>query len=119
MTGATAADGQNWGFPTYNWEAMAETGYAWWRRRLSCMGQYFQAYRIDHILGFFRIWQIPGHGVSGMLGRFYPAYPVHRHELERMGVWDFDRLTGMWAHAQAHPHPLLLLARPGVPLRIA
>ena len=52
-----------------------------------------QAYRIDHILGFFRIWEIPGHGVSGLLGRFSPAVPLHKSEFEREGVWDFGRLT--------------------------
>ncbi|MDE6857909.1 MAG: 4-alpha-glucanotransferase, partial [Alistipes sp.] len=48
--------GQNWGFPTYNWAKMAEDGYAWWQARFRKMAEYFDAYRIDHILGFFRIW---------------------------------------------------------------
>jgi hypothetical protein len=52
-----------------------------------------QAYRIDHILGFFRIWEIPGHGVSGLLGRFSPAVPLTRTELEAVGIWDIQRLT--------------------------
>jgi 4-alpha-glucanotransferase len=63
-------NGQNWGFPTYDWEAMAGDGYAWWRRRLSHMSQYFSAYRIDHVLGFFRIWEVPGDCATGLLGRF-------------------------------------------------
>jgi 4-alpha-glucanotransferase len=68
LTTAAARNGQNWGFPTYNWEAMAADGYAWWRVRLQAMARYFQAYRIDHILGFFRIWEIPGHCVTGISG---------------------------------------------------
>lgn len=63
-------NGQNWGFPTYDWEAMAADGYAWWRRRLTHMAQYFSAYRIDHVLGFFRIWEVPGDCATGLLGRF-------------------------------------------------
>lgn len=54
------ANGQNWGFPTYNWEQMEKDNFQWWRNRLSKMEEYFHAYRIDHILGFFRIWEIPG-----------------------------------------------------------
>ena len=68
--------GQNWGFPTYNWEVMRRDGYQWWKRRLAKMEEYFDAYRIDHILGFFRIWQIPTDCVHGLLGTFYPALPL-------------------------------------------
>ena len=87
------ANGQNWGFPTYNWEEMEKNGYAWWRARLECMSRYFQAYRIDHILGFFRIWEIPGECKTGLLGRFRPSLPIWQGELEQCGIWDFDRLT--------------------------
>jgi 4-alpha-glucanotransferase len=89
-------NGQNWGFPTYNWEEMGKDGYLWWRRRLAHMAQYFHAYRIDHILGFFRIWEIPGDCTSGILGRFRPSIPLSRHELESHGIWDFDRLCEPW-----------------------
>ena len=68
-----AAEGQNWGFPTYNWEAMAQDNYKWWRERLTQMSRYFDAYRIDHILGFFRIWEIPYEYTQGLLGHFSPA----------------------------------------------
>ena len=85
--------GQNWGFPTYNWEAMARDDYAWWRRRLSHMAQYFQAYRIDHILGFFRIWELPSSSKTGILGRFRPSVGYTRKELESQGLWDIDRLA--------------------------
>ena len=88
-----AVDGQNWGFPTYDWEAMSKDQYAWWRKRLQCMSKYFDAYRIDHILGFFRIWEIPVHNVRGLLGYFNPAIPLHKHELDNIGAWDVFRLT--------------------------
>ncbi|MBV7532271.1 4-alpha-glucanotransferase [Chitinophaga sp. sic0106] len=75
------AAGQNWGFPTYNWNRMAADGYEWWRQRLQHMSAYFDAFRIDHILGFFRIWQIPYDAVQGILGYFHPAVPVSKEEL--------------------------------------
>ncbi len=80
---AFSEDGQNWGFPTYNWEKMAEDDYAWWKARLTKMGEYFDAFRIDHILGFFRIWQIPVGFESGLDGYFNPALPYQAQE-----VWD-------------------------------
>ncbi|MCC2545571.1 4-alpha-glucanotransferase [Hymenobacter sp. BT175] len=85
--------GQNWRFPTYNWERMAEDDYRWWRRRLSHLARYFDALRIDHILGFFRIWEIPDHSVEGLLGHFAPALPFSRTEIEqRIGWFDYGRL---------------------------
>ena len=83
---AFSTTGQNWGFPTYNWEAMAQDGYQWWQRRLTKMAQYFDAYRIDHVLGFFRIWQIPRSCVDGLLGHFEPSLPMSREEIEGMGL---------------------------------
>ena len=80
-----AAEGQNWGFPSYNWEAMAKDSYAWWQRRLKVMARYFDAYRIDHILGFFRIWEIPKTAKSGLLGHFSPALPLSKEEIEGFG----------------------------------
>ncbi len=77
--------GQNWGFPTYNWEEMARDGYAWWKARFRKMAEYFDAYRIDHILGFFRIWEIPEEAVHGLLGHFNPALPFTRDELRSYG----------------------------------
>ncbi len=76
-----ATEGQNWGFPTYNWDAMARDGYAWWKDRFAKMGQYFDAFRIDHLLGFFRIWEIPMRAVHGLLGYFNPALPFSPDEL--------------------------------------
>lgn len=82
---AFAREGQNWGFPTYNWEKMAEDGYQWWKNRLKKMSQFFDAYRIDHVLGFFRIWEIPTHSVEGLLGQFSPALPMTRDEIASYG----------------------------------
>ncbi len=73
---AFATEGQNWGFPTYNWEEMAKYDYKWWRERLTHMSRYFDAYRIDHILGFFRIWEIPIEYSQGTMGHFSPALPL-------------------------------------------
>jgi 4-alpha-glucanotransferase len=78
--------GQNWGFPTYNWPRMKETGFAWWKQRFEQMGRYFDAFRIDHILGFFRIWSVPIHAVEGILGFFVPAIPVHFREFQNRGI---------------------------------
>ena len=80
-----SADGQNWGFPTYNWEEMAKDDYAWWKARLRKMSEYFDAFRIDHILGFFRIWQIPVPEKSGLAGYFSPALPYSADELRSWG----------------------------------
>ncbi len=85
-----AVKGQNWGFPTYNWKRMQEDGFAWWRKRFEQMSNYFDAFRIDHILGFFRIWSIPLHAVEGIMGRFVPAIPVHINEFFEKGI-AFDR----------------------------
>lgn len=83
---AFSANGQNWGFPTYNWEVMAEDNYAWWRKRFGKMSEYFTAYRIDHILGFFRIWEIPTHSVHGLLGQFVPAKGMTTDEIAGFGL---------------------------------
>lgn len=89
-----AVKGQNWGFPTYNWAAMQQDGFAWWKQRMEQMGHYFDAFRIDHILGFFRIWSIPMHAVEGILGYFVPAIPVYRQEFYEREIWfDHDRYT--------------------------
>jgi len=87
-----AIKGQNWGFPTYNWKKMEEDHFEWWRQRFHQMSNYFDAFRIDHILGFFRIWSIPIDAVEGILGRFIPALPVTVSEFGEKGLWfDYDR----------------------------
>ena len=81
-----SADGQNWGFPTYNWDEMLKDGCKWWVRRFRKMAQYFDAYRIDHVLGFFRIWEIPVPEKSGLMGQFSPALGLSREEIEAYGI---------------------------------
>ncbi len=83
---AFSVNGQNWGFPTYNWDAMRADGYRWWVRRFTKMAQYFDAYRIDHVLGFFRIWEIPIHSVHGLLGQFSPSLGMTPAEIEGYGL---------------------------------
>ena len=90
-------DGQNWGFPTYNWDNMAADGYKWWKNRLAKMAEYFDAYRIDHGLGFFRIWEIPSGQTKGLMGHFSPALPLTVEEMEVAG-FHFD--------AGIHANPL-------------
>jgi len=83
---AFSADGQNWGFPTYNWDEMLKDGCSWWVRRFRKMAEFFDAYRIDHVLGFFRIWEIPVPYKSGLMGQFSPALGLSREEIEAYGV---------------------------------
>jgi 4-alpha-glucanotransferase len=89
QTGAPPDDfsltGQNWGFPTYNWDEMEKDHYNWWKKRFRKMSEYFSAYRIDHILGFFRIWEIPENSVQGLLGCFSPSLPFSVEEIENAG----------------------------------
>ena len=87
-----SADGQNWGFPTYNWDEMLKDGCQWWVRRFRKMAQYFDAYRIDHVLGFFRIWEIPVPEKSGLEGQFSPALGLSREEIEAYGIHGHDDL---------------------------
>lgn len=87
-------NGQNWGFPTYNWAEMMKDGCRWWQCRFSNMARYFDAYRIDHVLGFFRIWEIPIHSVHGLLGQFSPSLGMTREEIEAYGLkFDERRFT--------------------------
>ena len=104
-------NGQNWGFPTYNWQRMIDDGCQWWIRRFLNMSKFFDAYRIDHVLGFFRIWAIPTTCVHGLLGQFAPALAMTREEIEGYGLhfqeelftkpfiarWVVDRVFGIHA----------------------
>ncbi len=110
-----SVNGQNWGFPTYNWEEMQRDDYQWWVRRFRHMANFFDAYRIDHVLGFFRIWEIPIHSVHGLLGQFSPSLGLTRDEIQAYGLhfqeqlftepfitdWVLDRLFGDKASAVA------------------
>ena len=103
-----SVNGQNWGFPTYNWDEMLKDGCLWWVRRFQNMAKFFDAYRIDHVLGFFRIWQIPIDAVHGLLGQFVPALGMTPQEIESYGLqfqeqqfcepfiadWVLDRMFG-------------------------
>jgi 4-alpha-glucanotransferase len=90
---AFATKGQNWSFPTYNWEIMKKDHYTWWRLRLQHMQHYFDATRIDHVLGFFRIWSIPVNAVEGILGYFVPALALYEQDFKNAGVYfDENRL---------------------------
>ncbi|MDR2923262.1 MAG: 4-alpha-glucanotransferase, partial [Treponema sp.] len=91
-------EGQNWGFPIYNWEAQEKDNYAWWRRRLSVAGKYYQAYRIDHVLGFFRIWASSRRDYSSTLGRYIPYTPITSGDLKNLG---FDKGRIRWI---SQPH---------------
>ena len=105
QTGAPPDDfsftGQNWGFPTYNWDRMRADGFRWWRRRFTKMSDYFDAYRIDHLLGFFRIWEIPLDAVQGLLGHFSPALPMSHEELQANGFW-LDEQTHLKPYIRAY-----------------
>ena len=91
---AFSVNGQNWGFPTYNWDEMISDGCSWWVRRFTKMAEYFDAYRIDHVLGFFRIWEIPINAVHGLLGQFSPSLGMTADEIEGYGLhFNEDRYT--------------------------
>jgi 4-alpha-glucanotransferase len=86
--------GQNWGFPTYHWDEEHKQAKVkgqlsisqWFQRRMQHLQQYFDALRIDHVLGFFRIWEIPDNAVYGILGHFSPALPLTVSEIEYFGL---------------------------------
>jgi 4-alpha-glucanotransferase len=87
-----AVKGQNWELPTYNWEVIKLTGFDWWKKRFAQMSNYFDTFRIDHILGFFRIWQIPVNQVEGIMGYLNPSIPIHVNEFAQKGLWmDYNR----------------------------
>jgi 4-alpha-glucanotransferase len=83
---AFSAGGQNWGFPTYNWDTMQQEDYRWWRNRLEYMSVYFDATRIDHVIGLFRMWSIPYGNKTGELGIFDPVIGYTKEELESNGI---------------------------------
>ena len=91
---AFAVRGQNWQFPTYNWNRMAEDGYQWWQARFRALAAYVDVYRIDHVLGFFRIWEIPPSADDGLLGYFRPSLPLTADEVRAaLGEVDVARLV--------------------------
>lgn len=90
--------GQNWGFPIYNWPNLRETGYAWWKKRLQHASRYYDAYRLDHILGFFRMWAIPEGETTGILGKPLPYAEITVGDLQQAG---FSKERIRW---MAEPH---------------
>ena len=90
--------GQNWGFPIYNWVNLKATGYRWWKERLHHAAQYYHAYRLDHILGFFRIWAIPEGEATGLLGKPIPYSGITMEDLKKAG---FSKERIRW---MAEPH---------------
>ncbi|GHV15032.1 hypothetical protein AGMMS49938_12290 [Fibrobacterales bacterium] len=78
--------GQNWGFPTYKWDELEKNNFKWWRDRVQQAAKFYHAYRIDHVLGFFRIWVVPDSEVTGILGYFVPSVPIYANELLQAGI---------------------------------
>lgn len=96
--------GQNWSFPTYNWAEMEKDGLSWWKKRFKKLSGYFDAFRIDHILGFFRIWEIPQEYIQGLCGHFSPALPLTKDEIEQYGlVFNEKQFTTPLIHADYLP----------------
>ncbi|MDD7633287.1 MAG: 4-alpha-glucanotransferase [Parabacteroides sp.] len=99
-----SVNGQNWLFPTYNWEAMEKDHFGWWKRRFSKLSDYFDCFRIDHILGFFRIWEVPTDYVQGLCGHFNPALPLSVQEIEWYGLhFNKARFTTPHIHVRFLP----------------
>ncbi|PKL06385.1 MAG: 4-alpha-glucanotransferase [Spirochaetae bacterium HGW-Spirochaetae-9] len=90
--------GQNWGFPLYRWDAIEKDGFAFWKERLACADQFYTMYRIDHVLGFFRIWAIDKRENDGFLGYFMPEFPLSYPDLDALG---FDAGRIRWL---SQPH---------------
>jgi 4-alpha-glucanotransferase len=91
-------EGQNWGFPLHNWETQSKDDYAWWKRRLKAAEKYYGAYRIDHVLGFFRIWATGRQENTSTLGRYFPYIPITEDDLQDLG---FDAGRIRWV---SQPH---------------
>jgi 4-alpha-glucanotransferase len=107
QTGAPPDDfsdtGQNWSFPTYNWDVMEKDGFSWWKKRFLKLNNYFDSFRIDHILGFFRIWEIPLGYTEGLCGHFRPAIPLSEEEIEKYGILFDERWTKPYIHLRFLP----------------
>lgn len=76
-----SAEGQNWGFPVYDWPAHRAQNFLWWKSRVARAAKFFSAYRIDHVLGFFRIWCLDAADHSGYCGFYTPSSSLSREEL--------------------------------------
>lgn len=74
-------EGQNWGFPPYDWAALERDDYALWRNRVRQAGRFYHSIRIDHVLGFLRIWRIAADESTGILGHYHPRRHLERRDL--------------------------------------
>lgn len=83
--------GQNWGFPTYDWDRLEADEFTWWKDRIKTSAQYYDAFRIDHILGFFRIWASKENETTAYLGHTIPYADFTRKTLNELG-FDDDRI---------------------------
>jgi len=91
--------GQNWSFPTYNWDVLEQDHFNWWKRRLRALEEYFDCMRIDHILGFFRIWEVPYDYLEGLCGHFRPSLPLSPTDIEERGLpFNKERFTTSLIH---------------------
>jgi 4-alpha-glucanotransferase len=108
--------GQNWGFPLYRWEVLEKEGYSFWKERLSSADQFYSLFRIDHVLGFFRIWAVDIGESDGFLGHFRPEYNLLYHELDALG---FDAPRIRWLSKPHVPESFLEEAFEGLPKEIA
>ncbi|MDR3266661.1 MAG: 4-alpha-glucanotransferase [Tannerella sp.] len=97
--------GQNWSFPTYNWKKMEDDNFKWWKKRFDSLGKFFDCLRIDHILGFFRIWEIPLDYVDGICGHFRPALPLSIEEIEQYGL----KFNHLWTTPNIHVNHLKII----------
>ena len=93
-------EGQNWGFPIYNWQAHSKDDFSWWKGRLKVAEKYYQAYRIDHVLGFFRIWAAGRENNTALLGRYVPYIPINPNDFKDL---NFDKGRIRWI---CEPHIL-------------
>lgn len=73
-------DGQNWGFPVIEWTMMKKENYSWWRERVQYLEKFFDLYRIDHVLGMYRIWSVPLNAKSARYGYFYPQKGLSKED---------------------------------------
>ena len=93
-------EGQDWRFPSFRWPEMERDGFAWWRERFERASRFYHACRIDHVLGFFRIWVIPEAEESATLGYYMPARRIRADELSQdAGLEDSEVEELLQSHA--------------------
>ena len=77
--------GQNWGFPCYDFPTQEKDNFSWWRLRIKLASKFFDAYRLDHIPGFFRLWTIPDGESTAEMGHTEPFAPITESQLIKAG----------------------------------